>query len=259
MRQVIVHYHMFKNAGSTFDSMLEKSFGRSWVNYDKAQAAAYITPDELAAFVTAHPDIRAVSSHQAVLPLPKMQGVDIMPAIFFRHPLDRVRSVYDFERRQSQQSGPVSKGAERAGRLSFADYLRWRLDTTANGVVHNFQTVRMIFSPKYNRRAITDADFELAWSRVQELPFFGLVEQFDDSIKLLIRALRQRGTSLGTEYVARNQSKRASSLEDRLEHMRSELGEPLWMELQERNRRDQALYERAVRDFGSRLQGVKQT
>jgi hypothetical protein len=258
LRQVIVHYHMFKNAGSTFDSMLQKTFGPRWVNYDKEQAAAYITPEEMAAFIAAHPKLLAVSSHHAVLPLPELPGVDIVPALFFRHPLDRVRSVYDFERRQFQQSGPVSKGAEHAGRLSFTEYLRWRLESTGNGVVNNFQTLRMIFNPKFYRRKITDADFETAWARVHALPFFGLVERFDESMHLISKALHERGTTFGTDYVARNQSQREDSLEARLDRMRAELGEPMWKELVDRNRLDLELYERADREFASRLQVLQQ-
>lgn len=252
MRQVIVHYHTFKNAGSTLDSMLEKTFGKRWVNHDKSQAAAVISPEELGAFIAANPELHAVSSHHAVLPLPVVADTEIIPALFLRHPLDRVRSVYDFERRQGQESGPVSKGAEHAARLSFPDYLRWRLESTANGVVHNFQTVRMIFSPRYNRREIKEADFETAWQRVQALPFFGLVEQFDTSIQMLSRMLAGRGVRFGTDYVPRNQSKRESSLQDRLERVRQELGEEMWQEVLVRNRHDLELYERAAREFAAR-------
>src|SRR5690606_17349451 len=144
-------------------------------------------------------------------------GVAITPALFLRHPLDRVRSVYDFERRQGQSQGPVSKGAEHAARLSFRDYLRWRFESSRNGVVHNFQTVRMIHHPRFGRVALKDADLEQAWSRIQALPFFGLVEQFDASIQLLGKVLAKRGIRFATDYQPRNQSKREDNMADRLE------------------------------------------
>ena len=72
MRHLIVHYHIFKNAGSTFDAMLEATFGSRWANHDKTQAAAFITPAELAEYIQAHPHLDALSSHHAVLPLPEM-------------------------------------------------------------------------------------------------------------------------------------------------------------------------------------------
>jgi hypothetical protein len=257
MRQILVHYHMFKNAGSTFDSMLEKSFGPRWTNHDKGQAAAYISPDELRAFIEAHPKLLAVSSHHAVLPVPDVPGVEVTPVLFLRHPLDRVRSVYDFERRQGLESGPVSKGAEHAARLPLADYLRWRLDSTANGVVHNFQTVRMIFNPRYNRHPIKDDEFAVAWSRVKALPFFGLVEEFDAGILLLSRLLRDRGMVFATDYVPRNQSAREGSLQERLDRMRTEVGDAMWQELVARNQRDLALYELACDEFRARSRLVQ--
>lgn len=234
--------------------MLRKTFGDRWANHDKEQPAASISPEELAAYIQAHPEVLAVSSHHAVLPVPTIPQVEVIPVMFLRHPLDRVRSVYDFERRQGLETGPVSKGAEHAARLSFADYLRWRLDATQNGVVHNFQTVRLIYDRRYHRHALKDADFDRAWARVQALPFFGLVEQFDASIGLMNDLLQRRGIPLATNYVARNQSKREGTLEERLDRMRHALGEPLWQELQDRNRRDLQLYERAEREFAARLQ-----
>jgi hypothetical protein len=253
LRQVILHYHFFKNAGSTLDSMLERTFGKRWVNHDKSQAMAFISGNEIGAFIEAHPELLAISSHQAVLPLPQVEGVEIVPALFLRHPLDRVRSVYEFERRQGQQQGPVTKGADHASRLSFADYLRWRFDSAVNGVVHNFQTVRMVFHPRFNRHPLNERDRALAWSRLQALSFFGLVERFDDSILLLSRVLRERGIAFETQYEARNQSKRENSLEQRLERMRAELGQEMWEVLLERNKHDLELYERAEREFGRRL------
>jgi hypothetical protein len=257
LRQVIVHYHIFKNAGSTLDSMLGKTFGKHWASHDKDQAGAVISPQELGVYIEQRPELLAISSHQAVLPLPEVPGTEIIPVMFLRHPLDRVRSVYDFERRQGLMSGPVSKGAEHASRMSFAEYLRWRLDSTRNGVVHNFQTARMIFERRLNRRALKDADFELAWERVQVLPFFGLVERFDASVVMLSDVLGRRGISFATNYVPHNQSKREESLEDRVLSMRTELGEAMWSELLARNACDMQLYERAQREFEARMQALR--
>lgn len=249
LRTVIVHYHIFKNAGSTFDSMLEATFGERWANFDKPQAAAYITPSEMAEFIVSHPNLAAVSSHHAVLPLPEIPGVTILPALFLRHPLDRARSVYDFERRQGMEAGPVSKGAEQAMKLSFADYLRWRLDATVNGVVANFQTVRLIHDPKFNRHKLTEDDFQLAWRRLRELPFVGLVEDFSSSVLQFSKLAKRLSLEFTSNYTSLNQSQRESSVDSRLKKMRSELGEPLWSELIDRNEVDIRIYGLAHLNF----------
>ena len=243
MRTVIVHYHIFKNAGSTFDSMLEATFGARWANFDKPQAAAYITPSEMAEFIVSHPDLAAVSSHHAVLPLPEIPGVTLLPALFLRHPLDRARSVYDFERRQGIEAGPVSKGAEQAAKMSFAEYLRWRLDATVNGVVANFQTVRLIHDPKFNRHKLTEDDFQLAWRRLRELPFIGLVEDFDLSVNRFSILTNNHKIKFTSNYSLKNQSQRESNLNERLKKMKLELGEMIWRELVLRNEMDIRMYE----------------
>ncbi len=249
MRTVIVHYHIFKNAGSTFDSMLEATFGARWANFDKPQAAAYITPSEMAEFIVSHPDLAAISSHHAVLPLPEIPGVTLLPALFLRHPLDRARSVYDFERRQGIEAGPVSKGAEQAAKMSFAEYLRWRLDATVNGVVANFQTVRLIHNPKFNRHKLTEDDFQLAWRRLRELPFVGLVEDFDSSVYRFSILAKSKYIDFASEYVSHNQSQREYSLSSRLKKMRLDLGELMWDELIERNEMDIRIYEMTNLNF----------
>jgi hypothetical protein len=251
LRTVIVHYHIFKNAGSTFDSMLEATFGERWANFDKPQAAAVITPGEMAEFIVSHPNHAAVSSHHAVLPLPEIPGVNILPAIFLRHPLDRARSVYDFERRQGIEAGPVSKGAEQAAKLSFAEYLRWRLDATVNGVVANFQTVRLIHDPRFNRHKLTEQDYQLAWCRLRNLPFVGLVEDFDTSVNRFSMLAKSKLVDFASEYVSHNQSQRESSLVRRLKKMRLELGELMWNELVERNEMDIRIYEMSNLNFNS--------
>ena len=256
-RPFIIHYHIFKNAGSTFDSILERNFENRWENFDKKLPADRIGAIELAKYIQANPKLIAVSSHHAIMPPPEILGVEVIPVLFFRHPLDRIRSVYEFERRQGQQVGPVSKGAEHAARLSFADYLRWRLDTTVNGVVHNHQTVWMIPHARYNRHPIKDAEFKQACARLKALPFFGLVEQFDESIVLLRDLLGEREISFATEYVARNQSPgKASSLAARLKQMQTEIGEAMWQELIARNQRDMGLYDLAMHEFNARLVAV---
>ncbi len=252
MRTVIVHYHIFKNAGSTFDSMLEATFGERWANFDKPHAAAYITPSEMAEFIVSHPDLAAVSSHHAVLPLPEIPGVTILPALFLRHPLDRARSVYDFERRQGIEAGPVSKGAEQAAKLSFAEYLRWRLDATVNGVVANFQTVRLIHDPKFNRHKLTEDDFQLAWRRLGELPFVGLVEDFDSSVNIFSKLAKFNSLNFKSDYISQNQSRRESNLSERLKKMRMELRDLLWREIILRNEMDIRLYNFLELDINSR-------
>lgn len=254
MRKLVVHFHIFKNAGSTVDHILENTFGKRWAKFDKAEPATRIDSGEFARFVDENPHLIAVSSHQLPFPVPQVDNISLIPIVFFRHPIDRIRSVYDFERRQGLAYGPVSKGADHASRLSFVDYLRWRLDTTANGVVHNHQTVWMNFNRKLFRYPILETDFDQVYSVVNALPFFGIVERFDDSIALLRNTLNTHDLDLELGYEVQNRTQSAGDgLDKRLELMRYKLGEGTWHELIERNSFDLRLYDLVNQEFDRRL------
>lgn len=256
-RTVIVHYHIFKNAGSTIDHMLENNFKDAWVTFDGEQAHTRIQPQEMENFIRNHPDVIAVSSHNAVLPVPEMPDITIAPIFFLRHPLDRVRSIYDFERHQGLTSGPVSRGAEHAARLNFDDYIQWRFDFTKNGVTHNHHTAWLLHNPRFNRFEIQQKDYEQALNMLASLPFFGLVEEFDDSLKLLAAYMSKLGIKAAMEYEIKNSSKHVTKpLEERLASLRNLIGEATWAMIESRNQWDMKLYEAAQKIFKERLQSL---
>ena len=260
MRLVVIHYHIFKNAGSTIDYMLQNSFGEGWTTFEGETAETKISPDQMADFIIRNPEIRAVSSHQAWLPLPAISNVQVFPVVFFRHPLDRARSVYDFERKQGKNEGPVSEGAEHAMRLSFADYLRWRFDSSKNGAVHNQQTVWLLHEKRYRHHVITEKDFDKACIQLESLNFFGLVEDFQRSTNLLADRLMQQGVKLDiTDHVVNSTSGRHESLPQRLEALRENLGETVWGEFQARNRWDCLLHDVATTVLMHRMKHMLQT
>jgi hypothetical protein len=253
-RTVIVHYHIFKNAGSTMDHILQNNLGRQWLAFDGEKANSRIPAEQLEAFIRAHPEARAISSHNLMLPVPGMADIRLAPIVFLRHPLDRIRSIYDFERRQGQLHGPISKGAEHAAKLSFDEYVSWRFDTSRNGVIHNYQTAWLLHHPRFHRVAIRKGDFEAALGALDDLPFFGLVEQFDDSLALLGSYLTGLGIDLKTEYRAQNTSQHHEKpLESRIASLRESIGETTWARLTERNEWDILLYELAQARFATRL------
>jgi len=232
---------------------LERNFGKTWLTFDGEKAQSRIPPEDLEKFISSHPDIRALSSHNAILPVPTIPGNSIFPIIFLRHPLDRVRSIYDFERHQGLTSGPISRGAEHAAKLSFEDYIQWRLSTSRNGVTHNFHTAWLLHHPRFNRLDIHQQDFNMALETLDALPFFGLVERFDESIKMLAIYLESVGISINSSYQTMNASKHIENpLEDRLTSLRSSISETMLTTLEERNQWDIKLYEIALERFKSR-------
>ena len=93
---VLLHYHIYKNAGTSIDEMLRQSLGARWGTYECSPERHTLSSDEIAGFLRQRPDLTAMSSHSARPPLP---GPHIHPIVLLRHPIDRARSVYHLARR----------------------------------------------------------------------------------------------------------------------------------------------------------------
>jgi len=241
MRTLIFHYHLFKNAGTSVDEMLRKNFGARWVQQEflvprRANAAAVV------GFLSAASHLDAVSSHTALLPAPKIAGVDIFPILFVRHPIDRLRSAYEFERNQHADT----LGARLAKEYDFAGYLRELLKNKRHRQVRNFQTLRLSHAePTRN-----GSEAERAARALSRLPFVGLVEDFDVSLARLERLLRAHFPDFKAEKTHRNISRpRAVNLDERIAAIEARLGTDLYAEICDANADDMALYATLERRF----------
>lgn len=245
-----MHYHLFKNAGSSVDEILKQSFGDSWKTFDKDRAEAKILPLEMAVFINHNAHARAISSHQVMPPLP--QGdFEVFPLVFLRHPLDRVRSAYLFEwKKQLGLSAP--KG-------SFADYVREKLESGSRGPIVNYQVYQLSNLAHEGDKPQHDKDLRERLTRAKEflvgLPFFGLVEHYHESLVRLHFYLKYHFPELKVINHQINTSQDTSKqLEDKLMETRQELGEALYGELVDRNLQDLELYKFACTHFFSVVQ-----
>ena len=98
MRTTVVHFHLFKNAGTTVERGLQDYFGERWASFDKPASAARISQVELETFLNTNQALQAVSSHHLRPPLVDSTLMKWLPVLFLRHPIDRIRSAYEFER-----------------------------------------------------------------------------------------------------------------------------------------------------------------
>jgi len=130
-------------------------------------------------YILKHPDKKAISSHTASIQIPEIDGVNIIPIFFFRHPIDRIRSAYEFERVQEEDT----PGARVAKEGDFNHYLAWRLSMPTMSQVANFHTARL----KDFRGLVINRNTHLFRQRalyaLRNLPIVGLVERFDESMK----------------------------------------------------------------------------
>lgn len=254
-RSVIVHYHLFKNAGTSVERLLKQSLGSAWRSWDRPESGAKISGQELQTWLEENPQIKAVSSHQLVPPVPH-GGFHVTPVVFLREPLSRVRSAWLFEW-QKQQGLAEPKG-------TLADYIEEKFKQKNASVIANFQVSRLS-NLNYDdvRQRLHRYNNELlpaACQFVDSLPFVGLVERFSDSLQLLADCTSERFPDLVVQEHRENVTdSSASSVEQRIDSLRREIGNELFDELCVRNRLDLQLYSYAAGRFSSLMENRQES
>jgi hypothetical protein len=237
-RHIIVHYHLFKNAGTSLDSILKHNFGKGWREHEgpgPGWPAADVT-----AYLGQHPDIVVLSSHTALLPAPRLAHATTYPVIFVRHPLDRIRSIYEFERKQRADT----EGARRAKETDMGGYIAWRLNRAGDRSLRDFQSYRLAFAVPEVVDGTKLDEAARALKAIETLPFVGLVERFDASLTRLEDWLRPVFPHIDFKPTRANVTQRGeSSLEQRLDAMRDEIGAALYDELLAVNQVDLGVFE----------------
>jgi hypothetical protein len=252
MRKVLVHYHLFKNAGTTIDGILERNFhGDALGHIEGPYPWSTVSPKEVLDYALSNPSLQAISSHQARLPLPQHPSITFLPILFLRHPIDRFASVYEFERRQPEDSMSPSVAIARNGGL--AAFANWVVSRDATAVCRNFHVAHLASAQDDMRAArVTHSDYLRALSNLKSLPFFGLVESFDKSLQHLQSVLRPHVGELNLDFTIENfNPQRKPTLDARLAYVESELGPSLYRELLEHNALDLLLYTEAQKLFSS--------
>ncbi|WP_219847211.1 hypothetical protein, partial [Burkholderia multivorans] len=239
-----------KNAGTTIDSIMQRNFpGELSGSIEGKLPWDTLTPDDLREYAVRNSCLRYITSHQARLPALPADGVEFYPIVFLRHPIDRVESVYLFERREPEAS--VSPSVKIAREHGLTGFVEWVLSSDATAVARNFQVAHLAGIDRDMRTASpTDAHLEIALRQMHALPFLGLVEQFDDSMRLLDAYLTPSFGHLDLSYTIENRSAgRAASLDERLARIRQTIGCALYERLCECNALDLQLYEQAAARF----------
>lgn len=263
-RHVILHYHLYKNAGSSVDHTLAANFGERWAKVEGEQLWSVLGATELANFVCSHSRLLAVSSHTARLPLPQLSNTIFYPIFFLRHPIDRVGSIYHFERQRPGEDFSAVTAREN----DLAGYVRQMLDNSDNeGVVlRNFHTLCLsnaaagltdLRQAKIDNSSLAEARMFLA-----SLPAFGLVEYFNQSARRLERWLQGPFPGFNFPPAQINiQLQRKGCLDERIADVERELGPNLFQELLNANKYDMQIYPYALELFhsGTVSQTITQT
>jgi hypothetical protein len=246
LRRIIVHYHIFKNAGSSVDRILEGAFGDGWASLEGATATSLLRPGDLSAFARKRPELRAVSSHLLRPPAPV--DLDVLPVVLIRHPLDRAFSVYSQLRRNNVSGGRVDE--EVAHQASFSQFVLWCLDNRSLGgmVIADYQVIHLSkasFRGGHIYDAVaTEDDLHEALDYLSGGACFGTVDRFEATMARLRKAAAAADLSIPLTTAAENPTAgRPHELEERVAVLRRELGPELYSRYREENEFDYRLYE----------------
>lgn len=171
-RTVILHYHLFKNAGTSVDRILQANFGNRWVTREFPMNGGDNSA-LVAEWIENTPGAIAFSSHTMLGPIPRIRDTRIFSLLFLRDPIARIISAYEFERRQQVET----LGSQLARDTSLEGYVQFRLATKGDRQCRNFQVARLaalIPGP--------EPELDRAFAALDQLSFIGRVEDFATSI-----------------------------------------------------------------------------
>jgi hypothetical protein len=252
-RYVIVHYHIFKNGGSTIEYILEREFAGRFATVHGSDPDATLNSADLEEFLRQHPGIAAVSSHHLRYPMPVSRQTVFFDCCFLRDPMARLYSCYNHYRRSDEDS-LYARWARSHNAREFAK----RLIDEAPHLVSEVQVTQLANAGAFTRPA--DArDLEHASAMIREMAVPGLVEMFDESLVVAEYFLRPAFPSLSLEYIPQNvgHAGRRAQAESR-EYWENLWGPDLYGQLQRMNEMDLELVRRAKREVSRRLDKIPQ-
>ena len=242
MRNIIVHYHFFKNAGTSFDKILTESFPCKWNEREFKHVRSPFHAKEVEDWIISTEDCIAFSSHTVQFPIGEICGVKVIPFFFLRHPIARLRSVYDFEKKQEPR---LTFGARLAEKSSFAQYIEGCLTFFDDKQCRNYHCHKLVPGDGNDSQI-----FIAAVSIIESIECFGIVNRFGESVALFGRVYGDAFPDFISKEVRENVTAMKSE-EDAIEEMKVELGADLFKSLIDANHLDIRLYEYAVKRFSN--------
>ena len=223
MREIIAHYHIFKNAGTTFDALLEQNFGDGFCDHRDDESMRKGRGGYLKNYLLEHGHLSAISSHHMCCPLPDIDNVRFHPVIFLRHPIERAASVYHFEKAQQAET----PGAIHAKKYKFREYIEWRMDLNVAGVIRDYQTKTILGKTGRPKLKLDRADAEKAIAELRSNYLAGCVENFDNSLSQFAEKLGGYFPRFNVDYQARNVNSQniKMPLSEKLDAIKDELAD----------------------------------
>jgi hypothetical protein len=240
VRFVLLHYHFFKNAGTTVEEILAHSFFENYGRFDTQDFDGAVGPAELISYLRRHPRMKAISSHQFRYPLPEARGFVFFDLCFLRDPLDRIRSMYDYFREKPVPGEPASDLACDASMGGFISGLVEHHAYRVSNVQVNMLANGVVNDPP------AEADLDRATKVMLQMSFLGVVDLFNESLIAGQHSLRPVFPSLALAQEPANVSSGLDAgMQSRMEKFRQACDPEVYAELVRLNALDRELLNRA--------------
>lgn len=247
--KIIVHYHIYKTAGSTILEGMRTIAGKDgFVEIDKHAEFAGEKAYNIAFFerlAISHPELSAFTAHRVVPNIHQSRAVDVFPIAFVRHPLLRANSVYRFEliRRDDWPRKEIARQHD------FAGWLDWCLGPEQFIECRNVQS--RLFSLADNGRlpmgppsALQRGDLALVFERLDSMPVVGVVEHFERSLAAINRAAQPLFPGFEIPNARVNVTKVVDDWQAELAAVEAEIPRTVLDRFYEANADDLAMFER---------------
>lgn len=127
-KPVLLHHHLFKNAGTSIEAALRRHFGEQWRRLDGPLSENRILAVDVQRFLSHLPQTQAISSHQLS---PADAPRSMLSLCLLRDPLDRLFSMYLFLNKD-QRNGHVL--AEQANSQGLGGFVSWMIRSVPSQV-----------------------------------------------------------------------------------------------------------------------------
>lgn len=246
-RTVIVHYHIYKNSGTSFDHVLSHSFGEKHELFDGPYPFFRIDQTELDRIIIRRPHAVAFSSHQTMLPQPASLDYRVLAAVFIRHPILRIGSIYRFKR-ESFDGTMTSRAAidmDFSGWLSHCFEDRQEITHISNAQTRILGAVYGQIPLMRRRPERMEYDLDVARRNLANVELLGRTEHFEKDVSQFRDVVSDYGLELSLpDDLRQNTTQSATqSVEERLASLLDPLPGRLRRQLMDANQQDLALYE----------------
>lgn len=254
LRHVILHHHIFKNAGTTLDTALRRNFGERYVSFESPDTnPSPVEAAELFDFLRSHPAVVGVTSHsfhgrRFDEAAPNRGEFMFLEFMNFRNPIDRFISIYDFFRADGGGNEHTNAAARRLTLHEWLENLMNRRPHMVNDV-----QVRMLSRRGGYVAPPSDRDLKRALRRLPRLAFIGSVERFADSCIAAEYFLQPALGTLDLACAPQNVSSVRTGPKDRAERLCDLVGTKLYERLCALNRFDLELMSHVNEELERRL------